>query len=139
MSELRMNAYYYAFEPTGVVAVDRILSAVAAAGKAYHHTEDWCDPGKNGLSNVDYIQQAAVDAAAALTTARADGRREGLEMAAKLADQWSEARLDEANAPILSGDVFTDDGVFVQSTADANAGYRLMDLASAIRALKEEG
>lgn len=73
-----------------------------------------------------------------LATARADGRREGLEMAAKLADQWSEARLDEANAPIISGDVFADDGVFVQSTADANAGYRLMDLATAIRALMEK-
>lgn len=87
MSELRMNAYYYAFEPTGVFAVDRILSAVAAAGKAYHHTEDWCDPGKNGLSNVDYIQQAAVDAAAALATARAEARNAALEEAAKVHDE----------------------------------------------------
>lgn len=41
---------------------------------------------------------------------------------------------DEANAPIISGDVFTDGGVFVRSTADANAGYRLMDFAKSIRA-----
>jgi len=58
----------------------------------------------------------------------------GLRECAELADQWSEARLDEANAPIISGDVFTDGGVFVQSTADANAGYRLMDFAKSIRA-----
>lgn len=79
MSELRMNAYYYAFEPTGVVAVDRILSAVAAAGKAYHHTEYWCDPGENGLSQIDYIQQSAVDAAAAVTSARTEARKAALE------------------------------------------------------------
>lgn len=60
--------------------------------------------------------------------------RAGLRECAELADQWSEARLDEANAPIISGDVFTDGGVFVQSAADANAGYRLMDFAKSIRA-----
>jgi len=38
---MRMDAYYYSFTPTGVEAIDRILSAVACAGKAYHHTEDW--------------------------------------------------------------------------------------------------
>jgi predicted phage gp36 major capsid-like protein len=87
---------------------------------------------------LDTAEKVIEAMARALATARADGRREGLEMAAKLADQWSEARLDEANAPIISGDVFTDGGVFVQSTADANAGYRLMDLATAIRAMMEK-
>jgi hypothetical protein len=41
--QLRMNAYYYSFEKTGVVEVDRILSAVAMAGKAYHGTGQWGD------------------------------------------------------------------------------------------------
>jgi hypothetical protein len=40
---LRMDAYYYGFEPTGNHAIDRILSAVACAGKAYHNTCDWTD------------------------------------------------------------------------------------------------
>jgi len=36
--DLRMEAYYYEFEPTGVLEIDLILSAVAHAGKVYHHT-----------------------------------------------------------------------------------------------------
>lgn len=70
--KLRMNAYYYSFTPTGLELVDRILSAVACAGKGYHHTEDWneeddwrdtnCPPFR-GKSYVDWIQNAADDAA----------------------------------------------------------------------------
>lgn len=69
---MRMRAYYFAFEPTGVEAVDRILSAVACAGKAYHHTESWRDETPayeeffRGECPVDWIQNAANDAAAAL-------------------------------------------------------------------------
>lgn len=51
-----------------------------------------------------------------------------------VAEQWAEARLDDANAPIISGDVFRNDAVFVSSTASAHAGYRLLDLATAQRA-----
>lgn len=67
--DLRMNAYYYAFGRTGVRSVDLILSALAHAGKGYHHTEDWndSDPGDwgpfRGPSYVDWIQNAANDAA----------------------------------------------------------------------------
>lgn len=74
---IRMEAYYYAFEPTGVTLIDRILSAVACAGKAYHHTEAWGDEGARqyeavhrGDSCVAWIQYAANDAAAALRAAR---------------------------------------------------------------------
>jgi hypothetical protein len=68
--ELRMDAYYYGFEKTGVEAIDRILSAVACAGKSYHGTEYWNDeseawPGHRGNSPVEWIQNAANDAAAA--------------------------------------------------------------------------
>jgi hypothetical protein len=60
-----MNAYYYGFDETGVREVDLILSSVASAGKSYHHTRDWTEPGWNdGPSCVEEIQQAA-DAAAA--------------------------------------------------------------------------
>lgn len=70
--KLRMKAYYYAFTPTGVPAIDRILSAVACAGKAYHGTECWNDEccytpaGHVGKTPVEWIQGAADDAARAL-------------------------------------------------------------------------
>lgn len=70
--ELRMSAYYYSFEPTGVPEIDMILSAVACAGKAYHHTESWNDePGwqmlpHEGNTPVEWIQNAADKAAKAL-------------------------------------------------------------------------
>ena len=38
---LKLDAYYYGFDQTGVDAVDIILSAVAHAGKLAHHTEAW--------------------------------------------------------------------------------------------------
>lgn len=41
----RMDAYYFGFEPTGVGAVDAILSAVAIAGRGAHNTADWYDDG----------------------------------------------------------------------------------------------
>ncbi|WP_205042161.1 DUF1778 domain-containing protein [Rhodoligotrophos defluvii] len=81
---MRMDAYYYGFTSTGVQAIDRILSAVACAGKAYHHTGDWTDetapyePFFRGACPVDWIQNAAYDAATALREAaeRRRSRRE---------------------------------------------------------------
>jgi len=67
-NELRMHAYYYGFGPTGVPSIDKILSAVACAGKAFHHTEQWTDnctwPPHEGNSPVDWIANAAKEAAA---------------------------------------------------------------------------
>lgn len=65
---LRMDAYYYGFDPTGVRAVDVILSAVACAGKGYHHTDGWTESHMEfgpfrGNSYVEFIQNAAKDAA----------------------------------------------------------------------------
>ena len=67
---MRMNAYHYDFHPTGNDAIDRILSAVACAGKAFHHTKYWAEwydyntpDGHVGDSPVDWIQNAANDAA----------------------------------------------------------------------------
>lgn len=79
----RMDAYYYSFDPTGVPAIDAILSAVAHAGKAYHGTEDWTEEGDEqwpgrwgpGRSCVDVIQAAANEAA--LTTRPAPEGGEG--------------------------------------------------------------
>lgn len=61
---MRMDAYYYAFDLTGCKSVDLILSAVACAGKGYHSTEFWNDPGHDdGPSCIDQIQDAAKEAA----------------------------------------------------------------------------
>lgn len=57
-----MSAYYYGFDETGVEAIDRILKAVAVAGKRYHRTEYWNDRDY-GPSVVDHIQWAAEKAA----------------------------------------------------------------------------
>lgn len=68
--DLRMHAYYFGFTPTGVELVDRVLSAVAHAGKGYHHTEDWLSNDIDdwdcfrGGSYAGWIQCAASDAAA---------------------------------------------------------------------------
>ena len=69
--EWRMDAYYFGFFGTGILAVDRILSAVACAGKAYHHTDSWmndCEPYPHlrGGSPVEWIRNAAHDLAALL-------------------------------------------------------------------------
>jgi hypothetical protein len=66
--ELRMNAYYFQFEPTGVREVDMILSAIADAGHTFHHTEDWNDENEAcaphvGKTPVEWIQNAANAAA----------------------------------------------------------------------------
>lgn len=79
----RMDAYYYSFDRTGVPEIDRILSAVAWAGKAYHHTDQWSDETEgpygarlSGMSHVDVIQQAA-NAAAKYVAERAIGGGDG--------------------------------------------------------------
>jgi len=68
--KLRMNAYYYGFEETGVYEIDLILSAVASAGKGFHHTESWTEEIKlenygpfRGENFQQAIQNAANDAA----------------------------------------------------------------------------
>lgn len=75
MTERRMNAYYYSFDSVGCDPVDKILSAVACAGKAFHHTSDWyeeCDwLGHAGTTPVDWIQNAANEAAAEIERLRA--------------------------------------------------------------------
>lgn len=54
-----MDAYYYSFDRTGVGAIDRVLSAVATAGKRAHLTEDWNDSYHGAPTCVEEIQAAA--------------------------------------------------------------------------------
>ncbi len=69
---MRLDAYYYYFEPTGVEAIDNILSAVATAGKAYHHTDNWTEEtpcfedNLEGDTPIEWIQNAANKAAKAI-------------------------------------------------------------------------
>jgi hypothetical protein len=66
--KLRMDAYYYGFDPTGAPEIDLILSAVACAGKSFHHTDQWNEqsepwPAHTGNSPAEWIQNAAIIAA----------------------------------------------------------------------------
>jgi len=70
----RLDGYYIGFEPTGSHAIDKILGAVACAGKAYHHTDSWNDETRpyddhTGRNPNEWIQNAANEAAAALKEA----------------------------------------------------------------------
>lgn len=71
---MRMRAYYYGFDATGCVCIDRILSSVACAGKAYHNTEDWTEDaewsseGMVGKNAADWIQNAANIASQEIST-----------------------------------------------------------------------
>lgn len=70
--DLRMNGYYFGFDKTGITEIDEILSAIAHAGKAFHHTDDWQEdvgymsehyPHIVGNTPIDWIQNAANRAA----------------------------------------------------------------------------
>ena len=74
MSELFMRAYYHTFQPTGELCADRILSAVARAGKSAHHTADWYDEWHNiqnaanaTAEEVKNLRQRLAEAEAKLT------------------------------------------------------------------------
>ena len=69
----RMHAYYFAFAKTNVDSIDKLLGAVASAGKAQHHTDCWNQRTEfnyddhTGNTPVLWIQNAAYEAAAAHT------------------------------------------------------------------------
>jgi hypothetical protein len=79
---MRMEAYYYGFDKTWNEAIDKILSAVACAGKAFHNTSDWNDecswqPEPHvGDSPIDWIQNAANEAAKTLSATTAADEKE---------------------------------------------------------------
>jgi len=102
---LRMDAYYYGFTPTGECAVDKILSAVAHAGKAFHSTEEWSDTNCYKLTDFggsgcpqEWIQFAAQECVEAIATARAEGAAEVAALKARLA-------LAEAVCNLCAGNV----------------------------------
>lgn len=75
--KLRMDAYYYGFAETGQAEIDLILSAVACAGKSFHHTDQWNDedspwPGHTGNSPTEWITNAASSAAQEMVRLKAE-------------------------------------------------------------------
>lgn len=64
---LSLDAYYYGFYRTGVPMIDKILAAVAAAGAAFHGTDQWADTARHHAFDGDtpqkWIQNAANEAA----------------------------------------------------------------------------
>jgi hypothetical protein len=107
--ELRMEAYYYSFDKTGVREIDLILSAVACAGKAYHHTDQWTEectwPGHKGETPVEWVQNAANAAAAALAAANKRA-------ANRLAVEQERDKLREALAETLAVATRNEEGDF---------------------------
>lgn len=79
----RMDAYYYCFKPTGVDVIDKILSAVAWAGKTFHHTQEWRHhlgygfDDHEGDNPVEWIQNAANAAAQQIRDAPGSGHVQG--------------------------------------------------------------
>lgn len=138
----RMNAYYYGFDRTGQVVIDRILSAVAHAGKGYHHTEFWTDhldygaPSHlRGDSYDECIQNAAIDAADTLRIAEARAT------AAEVASRGYRARAEKAEAErdALRALLTALHARSVLEVADAEAGARYAGEADDGLALATEG
>ncbi len=113
MSEkvLRMNAYYYGFDPTGNASVDLILSSVATAGKIAHHTQEWGDPCQmygpfRGESPIDWIQNAANDAASELARLAAENAklRACVEAADAISRWWGDPKVCDDNSGYYTED-----------------------------------
>jgi hypothetical protein len=104
---VRLNAYYFGFDSTGNEDIDRILSAVACAGKAYHLTKDWTnpttepyEPSHRGGTCAEWIQNAAVDAATKLAAIHREGVIEGLRIASQIYENDNRAPGDAIRAEI---------------------------------------
>lgn len=86
--DARMQAYYYGFDNTGLAVIDAVLSAVAIAGKAYHHTEDWGD-GWNDYDSGENCHQNRIQRAAQKS---ADTIRDLIALAESQAKQLADIR-----------------------------------------------
>jgi len=134
---LKLNAYYYCFGPTGCFEIDLILSAVARAGKAFHHTDSWsddCPPYDErfkGRCPIDWIQNAAIDAAKAF--------KSRAEPDAKAAEWGAQQR--GAVVPIEVAEEMRYLAGFALPSAEPNSvsRERYMGFCAAIAAAKENG
>jgi len=101
--ELRMEAYYYGFDKTECRPVDKILSAVACAGKAFHSTYCWSDdctwPGHTGDTPIEWMQNAADECADEITKLR-EALKAAREVLKKHADLITDDDYDAVTAQI---------------------------------------
>ena len=109
MTERRMEAYYYSFDSTGCDPVDKILSAVACAGKAYHHTDDWYEQSSPqddhaGGTPIDWIQNAAIEAAHEIKSLQ-----KALERLVSINEQHNEAVAAIIGRPVGWKDTYLDE------------------------------
>jgi len=127
----RLDAYYFGFDSTGVPEVDAILSAVAYAGKGYHHTDEW-GGGESRFGDDrpygDVIQAAANEAANRWdhTAAIAEAAREYVAAMGRLSNRTD---VEGALARAV-GDAYTRllDAVEVAEDADAAVDAERADL-----------
>lgn len=107
----RMDAYYYSFDETGVGAVDAILSAVAQAGKNWHHTDSWTDAhdwSDDTRSDAERIQDAAGACATAIAAHIAAERDALLAKFEALAEDYEATHLVDDPYDVVSvGSVVT--------------------------------
>ena len=91
-----MSAYYFGFSNTDVSPIDGILSAVATAGKGFHHTESWSDDiADDGADSFSYVD--LISARAKLAANSFDEREALLREAADFIDHLAEG-LDDDNS-----------------------------------------
>jgi hypothetical protein len=81
--------YYYKTTSTGEPMVDAIGAAIDEAGHAYHHTSDWNEKDRDGLSVVDHIDAALRNCADEIMRLRAvQDAREAVVRAAMDYEKW---------------------------------------------------
>lgn len=109
----RLDAYYYGFDPTGCEPIDKILGAVACAGKSFHHTDCWRGKATvrddhTGDTPEEWMQNAANDAAAAWNTrtdqAEVARLRKALEKAENIANDKTIFWFNQQQAALQDGD-----------------------------------
>ena len=89
---MSLETYFFCFKSTGNAAIDKILSAVDRAAKAYRNTESWMEDSSyvpdphTGEAPVDWIQNAANEAAEAQRVVAADRYKKGVDESAEFFD-----------------------------------------------------
>jgi hypothetical protein len=141
MSELRMAAYYYGFDKTDSREIDLILSAVASAGKGYHHTDSWNnDTFEDGVSYcgnfkgknyIEWIQNAANEAAKKIQSLEAEIKL--LKAQAHFIEKEATEKLEKENAEMRNrcDEFYVNNQKIIKSLEDKE-----LKLAVAVEALK---
>lgn len=112
--ELPMYGYWFTFEPTGVIEIDRILSAIACASRWSHSTEGWIEGDGLGdepshIERIEFAARAAADTISTLSASNGALVAIGTKILAKLdsetasVTQWDADELRAALAHPTTG------------------------------------